>query len=222
MRSADTSAATISRLTSSRSVSPPSSPSSPTTPLPAVVVSPCAACKVLRRRCAGKCVLAPYFPPNDPIKFTTAHRVFGASNIIKFLQELPESERSDAVSSMVYEANARLRDPVYGCAGAIFQLQKQVSVLQEQLAKAQAEVVNMQYQQSNLLARLNYHHDHSVRSSSSSPPPLPSPPKQYFSGSFDGRNNDIYDHNCEYFSNDSGDDNMGSFWDELHTLDMSV
>ncbi|CAH9075163.1 unnamed protein product [Cuscuta europaea] len=222
MGSSDTSPATISQLTSSRSVSPPSSPSSPTTPLPAVVVSPCAACKVLRRRCAGKCVLAPYFPPNDPIKFTTAHRVFGASNIIKFLQELPESERSDAVSSMVYEANARLRDPVYGCAGAIFQLQKQVSILQEQLAKAQAEVVNMQYQQSNLLARLNYHNDHSVRSSSSSPPPLPSPPEQYFSGSFDGRNNDFYEHNCEYVYNDSGDDNLGPFWDELHTLGMSV
>lgn len=74
---------------SSRSVSPSSS-SSPNSPPPpsmtVVVVSPCAACKILRRRCAEKCVLAPYFPPNDPIKFTTAHRVFGASNIIKFLQ----------------------------------------------------------------------------------------------------------------------------------------
>ncbi|KAK4358760.1 hypothetical protein RND71_020989 [Anisodus tanguticus] len=141
---------------SSRSVSPSSS-SSPNSPPPSlppvtVVVSPCAACKILRRRCAEKCVLAPYFPPNDPIKFTTAHRVFGASNIIKFLQELPESQRADAVSGMVYEANARLRDPVYGCAGAICQLQKQVSELQAQLAKAQAEVVNMQCQQSNLMA----------------------------------------------------------------------
>jgi hypothetical protein len=50
------------------------------------VVSPCAACKILRRRCVEKCVLAPYFPPTDPLKFTIAHRVFGASNIIKFLQ----------------------------------------------------------------------------------------------------------------------------------------
>ena len=55
---------------------------------PVVVVSPCAACKILRRRCAEKCVLAPYFPPTEPAKFTTAHRVFGASNIIKFLQVL--------------------------------------------------------------------------------------------------------------------------------------
>ncbi|CAN4119038.1 unnamed protein product [Withania somnifera] len=142
---------------SSRSVSPSSS-SSPNSPplqsMTTVVVSPCAACKILRRRCAEKCVLAPYFPPNDPIKFTTAHRVFGASNIIKFLQELPESQRADAVSSLVYEANARLRDPVYGCAGAICQLQKQVSDLQEQLAKAQAEVVNMQCQQANLIQLL--------------------------------------------------------------------
>ncbi|KAF4393598.1 LOB domain-containing protein 1 [Cannabis sativa] len=151
---------------SSQLSSPPSSQSSPTStsnnvsptppppppPPPAIVMSPCAACKILRRRCVDKCVLAPYFPPTEPIKFTIAHRVFGASNIIKFLQEIPESQRADAVSSMVYEANARIRDPVYGCAGAICQLQKQVSELQGQLAKAQAELVNMQCQQANLIA----------------------------------------------------------------------
>ncbi|XP_015877082.2 LOB domain-containing protein 1 [Ziziphus jujuba] len=126
--------------------------SPPPPPSPPVVVSPCAACKILRRRCVDKCVLAPYFPPTDPLKFTNAHRVFGASNIIKFLQEIPESQRADAVSSMVYEANARIRDPVYGCAGAICNLQKQISELQAQLAKAQAELVNMQCQQTNLIA----------------------------------------------------------------------
>ena len=44
---------------------------------------------------------------------------------------------------MVYEANARIRDPVYGCAGVIFQLQKQVTNLQGELAKAQAERENI-------------------------------------------------------------------------------
>ncbi|XP_022753713.1 LOB domain-containing protein 1-like [Durio zibethinus] len=140
---------------SPQSLSPNSSPSPPSPTLtPPVVISPCAACKILRRRCADKCVLAPYFPPTEPAKFTIAHRVFGASNIIKFLQELPESQRADAVSSMVYEASARIRDPVYGCAGAICQLQKQVNELQAQLAKAQAEVINMQLQQANLAALL--------------------------------------------------------------------
>lgn len=144
---------------------PPSTPSSPPHP---VVLSPCAACKILRRRCVDKCVLAPYFPPTEPLKFTIAHRVFGASNIIKLLQELPESQRADAVSSMVYEANARLRDPVYGCAGAICQLQKQVSELQAELAKAQAEVLNMQCQQSNLLSLFCMEMDQQLVS-----PPLP-------------------------------------------------
>ena len=69
------------------SPSPTSSPPPPPlSPQQTVVLSPCAACKILRRRCAEKCVLAPYFPPTDPAKFTIAHRVFGASNIIKFLQ----------------------------------------------------------------------------------------------------------------------------------------
>ncbi|KAK4785164.1 hypothetical protein SAY86_001853 [Trapa natans] len=119
-------------------------------PIPPAIVSPCAACKTLRRRCDEKCVLAPYFPPTDPAKFALAHRVFGASNIIKFLQDLPELKRADAVASMVYEADTRIRDPVYGCAGAICQLQKQVSELQAELAKAQAELVCIQCQQANL------------------------------------------------------------------------
>ncbi|GKC99675.1 LOB domain-containing protein 1-like protein [Tanacetum coccineum] len=147
----------ISTPTEETSYSPPSSQLSPTSvlaaPLPPhpVVLSPCAACKILRRRCIEKCMLAPYFPPTDPHKFTIAHRVFGASNIIKLLQEIPEYHRADAVSSMVYEANARLRDPVYGCAGTICHLQQQLSELQAELAKAQAEMLNLQCRQSNML-----------------------------------------------------------------------
>uniref|UniRef100_A0A803MEM6 LOB domain-containing protein n=2 Tax=Chenopodium quinoa TaxID=63459 RepID=A0A803MEM6_CHEQI len=187
----------------------PCSPQSPNSPpscghghqtssgSPPVIMSPCAACKILRRRCADKCVLAPYFPPTDPLKFTIAHKVFGASNIIKLLQDLPESQRADAVSSMVYEANARLRDPVYGCAGAICQLQKQVSELQAELAKAKAEVVNMQCQQANLLAFICMEMTHSQdvvmpnTTSSSSPPQDPyetSPNNNSFLNFYDDNN----------------------------------
>lgn len=106
-------------------------------------VSPCAACKLLRRRCAPDCVFAPYFPADEPQKFANVHRVFGASNVNKMLQELPLHQRGDAVSSIVYEANARIRDPVYGCVGAISSLQQQIDVLRTQLAVAQAEVVQL-------------------------------------------------------------------------------
>jgi mRNA deadenylase 3'-5' endonuclease subunit Ccr4 len=50
------------------------------------------------------------------------------------------------VSSLVYEANARMRDPVYGCVGAISYLQQQVSQLQMQLALAKAEILCVQMQ----------------------------------------------------------------------------
>ncbi|XP_057483421.1 LOB domain-containing protein 12-like [Actinidia eriantha] len=109
--------------------------------------SPCASCKLLRRRCTKDCIFAPYFPSDDPQKFAMVHKVFGASNISKMLQELPIHQRADAVSSLVYEANARVRDPVYGCIGAISYLQNQVSQLQMQLAVAQAEILCIQMQQ---------------------------------------------------------------------------
>lgn len=50
--------------------------------------SPCAACKLLRRRCAQDCVFAPYFPADEPQKFANVHKVFGASNVNKMLQVL--------------------------------------------------------------------------------------------------------------------------------------
>lgn len=49
-------------------------------------MSPCAACKLLRRRCAQDCVFAPYFPADEPQKFASVHKVFGASNVNKMLQ----------------------------------------------------------------------------------------------------------------------------------------
>ncbi|OWM66663.1 LOB domain-containing protein 12 [Punica granatum] len=109
--------------------------------------SPCASCKLLRRRCAKDCIFAPYFRPDEPKKFAIVHKVFGASNVSKMLQELPVHQRADAVNSLVYEASARVRDPVYGCVGAISCLQNQVSQLQLQLAVAQAEILSIQMQQ---------------------------------------------------------------------------
>lgn len=49
-------------------------------------MSPCAACKLLRRRCTRDCVFAPYFPAHEPQKFGSVHKVFGASNVNKMLQ----------------------------------------------------------------------------------------------------------------------------------------
>ncbi|XP_010497950.1 PREDICTED: LOB domain-containing protein 3-like isoform X2 [Camelina sativa] len=105
--------------------------------------SPCAGCKLLRRKCVKDCVFAPYFPSKEPYKFAIVHKIFGASNVNKMLQELSENQQGDAVNSMVYEANARVQDPVYGCVGTISSLQRQLEALQTQLAFAQAELIHM-------------------------------------------------------------------------------
>ncbi|GAV89053.1 DUF260 domain-containing protein [Cephalotus follicularis] len=97
--------------------------------------SPCAACKLLRRKCTQECVFAPYFPPDNPQRFANVHKVFGASNVAKILNELSANQREDAVNSLAYEAEARLRDPVYGCVGVI-------SILQHRLTQARAELFN--------------------------------------------------------------------------------
>jgi hypothetical protein len=55
---------------------------------------------------------------------------------------------------MVYEASARIRDPVYGCAGAICHLQRQVNDLKAQLARAHAELAGARAQHAHLLALL--------------------------------------------------------------------
>ncbi|XP_021891897.1 LOB domain-containing protein 25 [Carica papaya] len=103
--------------------------------------SPCAACKFLRRKCLPGCIFAPYFPPEEPQKFANVHKIFGASNVTKLLNELPPHQREDAVNSLAYEAEARVRDPVYGCVGAISFLQRQVQRLQKELDAANADLI---------------------------------------------------------------------------------
>ncbi|KAL9248300.1 hypothetical protein vseg_021639 [Gypsophila vaccaria] len=106
--------------------------------------SPCAACKFLRRKCQPECVFAPYFPPDQPQKFANVHKVFGASNVTKLLNELHPHQREDAVNSLAYEADMRLRDPVYGCVGVISLLQHQLRQLQVDLSCARSELSKYQ------------------------------------------------------------------------------
>lgn len=102
--------------------------------------SSCAACKLLKRRCTPNCIFAPYFRSDEPKKFAKVHKVFGASNVSKILCEVPEEQREDTVNSLAYEAEARLRDPVYGCIGAIALLQRKMVELQHELAITRARL----------------------------------------------------------------------------------
>lgn len=104
--------------------------------------SSCAACKFLKRRCTPNCQFAPYFRSDEPKKFAKVHKVFGASNVSKILNEVAEEQREDAVNSLVYEAEVRLMDPVYGCIGAIASLQHKMVELQHDLILARARLAS--------------------------------------------------------------------------------
>ncbi|KAJ1406808.1 Lateral organ boundary [Sesbania bispinosa] len=104
--------------------------------------SPCAACKIQRRKCTEECVFAPYFPPDNPQRFAYVHKVFGASNVAKLLNEVNATQREDAVKSLAYEAEARLKDPVYGCVGLISLLQHKLKHLQNELNNAKKELAS--------------------------------------------------------------------------------
>ncbi|KAI3941208.1 hypothetical protein MKX01_029782, partial [Papaver californicum] len=92
-------------------------------------------------KCLLNCMFSPYFPPEEPQKFTNVHKIFGESNITKLLNEISIHQREDVVTSLVYEAEARINDPVYGCIGVISILQNQVRSLREELDVANANLI---------------------------------------------------------------------------------
>ncbi|GLJ17624.1 hypothetical protein SUGI_0306920 [Cryptomeria japonica] len=114
----------------------------------------CASCKRHRKKCSEHCVLAPHFPSTDSHKFEIVHRVFGTRHIIKTLQGMKAEQRADAVNNMVYEASARLKDPVHGCVTEVEKLKKQIADLESQLAATQADVVKISLERDELLSFL--------------------------------------------------------------------
>ena len=66
----------------------------------------------------------PYFPPEKHHKFANIHKIFGASNVAKLLNDLEPHQRQDDLNSLAYEAEARLKDPVYRCVGEELELNK--------------------------------------------------------------------------------------------------
>ena len=59
-------------------------------------------------------------------EFKAIHKVFGAKNTFNLLSHLSISDRDKAVATIVYEAQARIQDPTYGCVFEILTLQQHV------------------------------------------------------------------------------------------------
>ncbi|CAI9266717.1 unnamed protein product [Lactuca saligna] len=93
----------------------------------------CAACKYQRKRCTPECPLAPHFRPEHTEIFKNAHKLFGVKNILKVLDQIDPSQKTEAMRSMIYQANMRDRFPVHGCYGIVIQLQIQIRQTEKEL-----------------------------------------------------------------------------------------
>lgn len=112
----------------------------------------CAACKFQRRKCTPECLLAPYFPADQPKIFLNVHKLFGVSNIVKILKHLEPSQKKIAMDSIIIQANYRDKYPVHGCWEEICRLQYQIWVGEEELHAVyqQLEICRQQQQQQQL------------------------------------------------------------------------
>ncbi|KAH6801231.1 LOB domain-containing protein 27 [Perilla frutescens var. hirtella] len=95
----------------------------------------CAACKYQRRRCTPECLLAPFFPADQPKMFTNVHRLFGVKNIQNLLKELgpDHNQKAMAMKSIKFHATMRDKYPVWGCMVDIRHLSYQIQIAEEEL-----------------------------------------------------------------------------------------
>ncbi|KAI3454606.1 hypothetical protein Pfo_011269 [Paulownia fortunei] len=93
----------------------------------------CAACKFQRRRCTPECLLAPFFPADQPKMFQNVHRVFGVKHVQNLLKELHPDQKVMAIKSIKFHAAMRDKHPVYGCLAEIQQLTYQIQLAEEEL-----------------------------------------------------------------------------------------
>ncbi|KAF5444769.1 hypothetical protein F2P56_033874 [Juglans regia] len=106
----------------------------------------CASCKYQRKKCDPHCPLAPFFPQHRRKDFMNVHKVFGVRNVLKLTKNLGHKEKSEAIKTLIYQADVRVKDPVGGCCRVISELQHRIKNLEaeyrlllEQLAVCRAQ-----------------------------------------------------------------------------------
>ncbi|XP_052182022.1 LOB domain-containing protein 18-like [Diospyros lotus] len=89
------------------------------------------ACVVLNRGCNPQYIFSPYFRCEDGItRFVAICDIFTIRNVASLLASLRVRYQFWASDTLLFEAQAWLQDPVYGCVSHILILQQQVSDLQ--------------------------------------------------------------------------------------------
>ncbi|KAM7494183.1 hypothetical protein LguiB_028792 [Lonicera macranthoides] len=101
--------------------------------------SSCAACTYNRKRCQPWCEYAQIF--RDVISrqdYRTIFTVFGVKNVADILQNIPEYQHLETLYSFLFEAKARIENPIKGCTALLASLEQKVEELQERVTALEA------------------------------------------------------------------------------------
>ncbi|KAM7464349.1 hypothetical protein LguiA_032470 [Lonicera macranthoides] len=101
--------------------------------------SSCAACTYNRKRCQPWCEYAQIF--RDVISrqdYRTIFTVFGVKNVADILQNIPEYQHLETLYSFLFEAKARIENPIKGCTALLASLEQKVEELQERVTTLEA------------------------------------------------------------------------------------
>uniref|UniRef100_A0A0D9V266 LOB domain-containing protein n=1 Tax=Leersia perrieri TaxID=77586 RepID=A0A0D9V266_9ORYZ len=84
------------------------------------------------------------FRPTSRPRFQNAQRLFSIKNILRIMKKATavggEETRDDAVTSVIYESDAREADPVFGAAGITCKLSLELNRLAAELAAVSSQV----------------------------------------------------------------------------------
>ncbi|CAO2816683.1 unnamed protein product [Amaranthus hypochondriacus] len=96
-------------------------------------VKSCAVCRQRRTKCNKDCLFAPYFPADNPQLYKNVHKLFGVAYMTNALRSTDPEFHDDLMASLIYSANARVKDPVHGCLGEIQSLHSKIMYAQKEL-----------------------------------------------------------------------------------------
>ncbi|KAM7511055.1 hypothetical protein LguiB_009930 [Lonicera macranthoides] len=103
--------------------------------------SSCAACTYKRKRCQPWCEYAQIFQEVISRQdYRTIFTVFGVKNVADILQSIPQYQHLETLNSFLFEAKARVENPIKGCTALLASLEQKVEELQEWVTALEARL----------------------------------------------------------------------------------
>ncbi|KAM7503730.1 hypothetical protein LguiB_002634 [Lonicera macranthoides] len=103
--------------------------------------TPCAACAYFRKSYPPFCESARFFPcVINRQDYYTIFSVFGVKNAVSILKHVPDNKHLETLTTFLFEARARIDNPIGSCTTLITSLQQKLEALQSQVTALEARL----------------------------------------------------------------------------------